>query len=697
MSVMTEVFCELDDLPDRTGPEVPEALEPAEQVPAAEIGLSEGISAKIRTEALIAAEEETEFGALADKDAHTSKIVAENDDRDLLGEEPADRMGADVDNARTQVNEALPEPDIEATTDGGDSGGPKNPKPPTGGGEGEDDTPGDDEPGQEDTEEDLQWAHKHASELALLEQMLQAQRSRRDPDTTSIEANDESAPGSASHAEEVEATEDANTDNDSDADDDFDDAEEPETKADIERPAWVETRSFKEIEALRDPKQYSNEDLAVLWTNGDPEAAGALLTRNSGFFHMVTLRNLRTDEHRDLDDVKQQLELLFLKTLKRFDPEKGVKALSFAGTIAETELTDGREPSRDSVGAQPVVRQIERRIFALDRLLEQSGGHETLTEAQLARFKLDDDQLAAVRRAEERVRVHGYSPLTNNEVRSIFHNPEADTGGGRSISESKLRAVRQHTALTGKLLSLDFTGPEYSAWLGDSNGRLSDDETTSHARPVLEVPQESVDELVAEKVTNEGLRRVLPRALETLDQREREILYLRTVEGLGLENAAQRYSETGDQLSKERVRQIHAGIVDSTRYGSARGSLFRHMIANAAGYDEPRRLHGPSTESVLQARQALSDALPHLDEQSRSILNGYFILDGRDTTGGQTAQELAQQHGLRYSDVNRTINQFVTTVAGELDVGQMRQFMLDFAPIRHPLSDDERRKWGIAS
>lgn len=717
MSIMTEVSHELDELPDRSGIDAPEVLDPAEQAASQPVELSDGVSGTLRTDALVA-DNEVAFGEQVEE-VEPVQVIDEADDSDLLDADETGGQATGEEQARAQVRAAFADEDDAPKVEGGGIDGPDSPKPPTGGnddgGDGEggaepqDDDESDDEgkdlgdqdqvDADPDTEEDIRWAEEHAEELALLEQVLREQQARlvaaaggitEETNTVTVEVPADQVDDAT--GEDTEPSDEAVEPENNDADNELD---EPEEEVVAERPPWVETRSLKEIEALKDRKQYTNEDLAALWKAGDPEAAAAFLTRNSGFFHMVTIRNLRTDEHQDYDDVRQQYEYLILKALQKYEPDRGAKALSYAGNIAEAQLADGREPSRDSVGAQPAIRQIERKIFALNRMIEQSGGYEPLTDAQIGRFKLSDDQLASVRQVEARVQVSGFSPLTDAEVLSIFHSPDASSSSTRYLSASRLANVRMHTALTNKLLSADHSAPEYSVWLGDNAGIMSDNEITSHARPANEGPQVPVDEQVEEKLTSEAFQVVLPRALEVLQPHEREILYLRTVEGLSLDKVAERFTDEVEPLSRERVRQIHAGIVDPTRTGSARGSLFRYMIASATGNPVPESLEGPKISEVMRARHILSGALPRLGAQTSAILNGYFMLDGRDATRVESASTIAKQLEIPYKDVNRTINTFVASVSGGLDVGNMRQAMVDFAPVRHPLSEDERRKWGL--
>ena len=81
------------------------------------------------------------------------------------------------------------------------------------------------------------------------------------------------------------------------------------------------------------------------------------------------------------------------------------------------------------------------------------------------------------------------------------------------------------------------------------------------------------------------------------------------------------------------------------------GTLFHHIFASVASYEETVPTKDPRVEEVLQAWQALATVLSQLGERPRAIPNDYFILDDREVAKGQSTTKLTKRYHVPYPEM----------------------------------------------
>ena len=79
----------------------------------------------------------------------------------------------------------------------------------------------------------------------------------------------------------------------------------------------------------------SNEELALRIQAGDKNAAELLLSQNEGY---VTELALKHSEWCELEDLKQEGAVALLEAVKRFDPARGTKLLTYATPAMESAM-----------------------------------------------------------------------------------------------------------------------------------------------------------------------------------------------------------------------------------------------------------------------------------------------------------------------------------------------------------------------
>ena len=92
--------------------------------------------------------------------------------------------------------------------------------------------------------------------------------------------------------------------------------------------------------------ELTNEELSALAAAGDEKSFEILLNRNEGFLRVLAWKAWRriadseVDRSLTYDDLYQTAVIAFWEATKRFDPEKDVQFISFAGTVIGSRLTD---------------------------------------------------------------------------------------------------------------------------------------------------------------------------------------------------------------------------------------------------------------------------------------------------------------------------------------------------------------------
>ena len=81
----------------------------------------------------------------------------------------------------------------------------------------------------------------------------------------------------------------------------------------------------------------SNEELALRIQAGDKHAAELLLSQNEGY---ITELALKHSEWCELEDLKQEGAIALLEAVKRFDPARGTKLLTYATPAMESAMLD---------------------------------------------------------------------------------------------------------------------------------------------------------------------------------------------------------------------------------------------------------------------------------------------------------------------------------------------------------------------
>lgn len=81
----------------------------------------------------------------------------------------------------------------------------------------------------------------------------------------------------------------------------------------------------------------SNEELALRIQAGDKKAAELLLSQNEGY---ITELALKHSEWCELEDLKQEGAVALLEAVKRFDPARGTKLLTYATPAMESAMLD---------------------------------------------------------------------------------------------------------------------------------------------------------------------------------------------------------------------------------------------------------------------------------------------------------------------------------------------------------------------
>ena len=81
----------------------------------------------------------------------------------------------------------------------------------------------------------------------------------------------------------------------------------------------------------------SNEELALRIQAGDKNAAELLLSQNEGY---ITELALKHSEWCELEDLKQEGAIALLEAVKRFDPARGTKLLTYATPAMESAMLD---------------------------------------------------------------------------------------------------------------------------------------------------------------------------------------------------------------------------------------------------------------------------------------------------------------------------------------------------------------------
>ena len=129
----------------------------------------------------------------------------------------------------------------------------------------------------------------------------------------------------------------------------------------------------------------TNEELCALAAAGDEKSIEILLRRNDSFVREYAwkawkrIADSKVDRSLTNDDLYQTAVIAFWEAAKRFDPEKDVQFVSFAGTVINSRLTDELKKAYADYAAAGA-------FFRFDKELDDEDG-PTFEETHLHHFQ----------------------------------------------------------------------------------------------------------------------------------------------------------------------------------------------------------------------------------------------------------------------------------------------------------------------
>lgn len=127
----------------------------------------------------------------------------------------------------------------------------------------------------------------------------------------------------------------------------------------------------------------SNEELARLIQEGDPQAASQLLSQNEGYLtKLATTYAKQLSQPSLMEDLKQEGALALLEAAQRFDPSRGTKLLTYATSAIETAMQDFAAQSSCPLSFPAERYQQLRQVAFLCADYEQESEEELLAAIQ---------------------------------------------------------------------------------------------------------------------------------------------------------------------------------------------------------------------------------------------------------------------------------------------------------------------------
>ena len=164
--------------------------------------------------------------------------------------------------------------------------------------------------------------------------------------------------------------------------------------------------------------ELTNEELCALAAAGDEKSFEILLKRNESFVWECAWKAWRriadsnVDRSLTYDDLYQTAVIAFWETAKRFDPEKDVQFISFAGTVINSRLTDElKKAYADHAAAGAFIR--------FDKSLDNEDG-PALKETHLHHFQQMPDVIH-FKKEQRRVVRNAINALSPRQRFFILH------------------------------------------------------------------------------------------------------------------------------------------------------------------------------------------------------------------------------------------------------------------------------------
>ena len=127
----------------------------------------------------------------------------------------------------------------------------------------------------------------------------------------------------------------------------------------------------------------SNEELARLIQEGDPQAASQLLSQNEGYLtKLATTYAKQLSQPSLMEDLKQEGALALLEATQRFDPSRGTKLLTYATSAIEAAMQDFAARSSCPLSFPAERYQQLRQVAFLCAAHEQETEGELLSAIQ---------------------------------------------------------------------------------------------------------------------------------------------------------------------------------------------------------------------------------------------------------------------------------------------------------------------------
>lgn len=127
----------------------------------------------------------------------------------------------------------------------------------------------------------------------------------------------------------------------------------------------------------------SNEELALLIQEGDPQAASLLLSQNEGYLtKLATTYAKQLSQLSVTEDLKQEGALALLEAAQRFDPSRGTKLLTYATSAIEASMQDFAARNSCSLSFPAERYQQLRQVAFLCAAHEEKSEDELLSAIQ---------------------------------------------------------------------------------------------------------------------------------------------------------------------------------------------------------------------------------------------------------------------------------------------------------------------------
>ena len=205
--------------------------------------------------------------------------------------------------------------------------------------------------------------------------------------------------------------------------------------------------------------ELTNEELCALAAAGDEKSFEILLKRNESFVWEYAWKSWQriadseVDRSLTYDDIYQTAVIAFWEAVKRFDSEKDVQFISFAGTVIGSRLTDELKKAYADYSAAGA-------FFRFDKELDDENG-PAFKETHLHHFTQMPDVIY-FKKEQRRVVLDAINALTPRQRFFILHRFGFVDGGPMTMAEAcRVFSLSEKTAKDLEAKAFEVIRAEY--------------------------------------------------------------------------------------------------------------------------------------------------------------------------------------------------------------------------------------------